>query len=64
MDIIGPMSVVQGNLKYDVVAVEYSKWIETKALATITSVTIQKFFWQNIMCRSGDPKSLTIDNDT
>jgi hypothetical protein len=28
-----------------VVAVEYfSKWIEVKPLATITSVTVQKFF--------------------
>ncbi len=35
----------QGNLRYVVVAVEYfSKWIEAKPLATITSVTVQKFF--------------------
>jgi transposase InsO family protein len=32
-------------LKYVVVAVEYfSKWIEAKPLATITSTTLQKFF--------------------
>jgi transposase InsO family protein len=32
-------------LKYVVVAVEYfSKWIEAKPLATITSATVQKFF--------------------
>jgi hypothetical protein len=32
-------------LKYVVVVVEYfSKWIEAKPLATITSVTVQKFF--------------------
>jgi hypothetical protein len=44
MDIIGPMPTAQGNLKY-VVAVEYfSKWIKAKALAIITSATIQKFF--------------------
>jgi transposase InsO family protein len=41
-----------------------SKWIETKALATITSTMIQKFFWQNIICYFGVPKSLTIDNGT
>jgi hypothetical protein len=35
----------QDNLKYVVVAVEYfSKWIEAKTLATITSATVQKFF--------------------
>jgi transposase InsO family protein len=46
-----------------VVAVEYfSKWIEAKPLATITSVTVQKFFWQNIVCRFGVPKAITVDN--
>jgi hypothetical protein len=63
--IIGPMSVGQGNLKYDVVAVEYfSKWIEAKALTTITSITTQKFYWQNIIYRFGVQKSLNVDNDT
>jgi hypothetical protein len=48
-----------------VVAVEYfSKWIEAKPLATITSVTVQKFFWQNIVYRFGMPKAITVDNGT
>jgi hypothetical protein len=47
------------------VAVEYfSKWIEAKPLPTITSVTIQKFFWQNIVCRFGVLKAITVDNGT
>jgi hypothetical protein len=55
----------QGNLKYVVVAVEYfSKWIEAKPLATITSVTVQKFFWQNIVCCFGVPKAIIVDNGT
>jgi hypothetical protein len=63
--LLGPLPPVQGNLKYVVVAVEYfSKWIEAKPLATITSVTIQKFFWQNIVCRFGVPKAITVDNGT
>jgi transposase InsO family protein len=33
-------------------------------LATITSVTVQKFFWQNIVCRFGVPKAITADNVT
>jgi hypothetical protein len=45
LDLLGPLPPTQGNLKYVVVAIEYfSKWIEAKPLATITSVTIQKFF--------------------
>jgi hypothetical protein len=48
-----------------VVAVEYfSKWIEAKPLATKTSVTVQKFFWQNIVCRFGVPKAIIVDNGT
>jgi hypothetical protein len=33
-------------------------------LATITSATVQKFFWQNIVCRFGIPKAITVDNGT
>jgi hypothetical protein len=65
LDLLGPLPPAQGNLKYVVVAVQYfSKWIEAKPLATITSVTVQKFFWQNIVCRFGVPKAITMDNDT
>jgi hypothetical protein len=62
---LGPLPPSQGNLKYVVVAVEYfSKWIEAKPLATITSATVQKFFCQNIVCRFGVPKAITVDNGT
>jgi transposase InsO family protein len=45
--------------------VEYfSKWIEAKPLTTITLATVQKFFWQNIVCRFGVPKAITMDNGT
>jgi ribonuclease HI len=65
LDLLGPLPPAQGNLKYVVVAVEYfSKWIEAKPLATITSVTIKKFFWQNIVCHFGVPKAITVDNGT
>jgi transposase InsO family protein len=33
-------------------------------LATITSATVQKFFWQNIVCRFGVLKAITVDNGT
>jgi hypothetical protein len=63
LDLLGPLPPTQGNLKYVVLAVEYfSKWIKAKPLATITSVTVQKFFCQNIVCRFGVPKAITIDN--
>jgi hypothetical protein len=65
LDLLGPLPPAQGNLRYVVVAVEYfSKWIEAKPLATITSVIVQKFFWQNIVCRFGVPKAIIVDNGT
>jgi hypothetical protein len=65
LDLLGPLPPAHGNLKYVVVAVEYfSKWIEAQPLATITSVTVQKIFWQHIVCRFGVPKAITMDNRT
>jgi ribonuclease HI len=65
LDLLGPLPPAQGNLRYVVVAVEYfSKWIEANPLATITSATVQKFLWQNIVCRFGVPKAITVDNGT
>jgi transposase InsO family protein len=57
------LPTAQGNLKFTFVAVEYfTKWIEARAVSTITSKTAQKFFWQNIVCRFGVPSELTVDN--
>jgi hypothetical protein len=51
------------HFKFAMVAIEYfTKWIEARPLSTITSFTIRKFFWQQIICRFGVPKELTIDN--
>jgi transposase InsO family protein len=63
--LLGPLPPAQGNLKYVVVAVEYfSNWIEAKPLATKTLITVQKFFWQNIVCHFGVQKAITVDNGT
>jgi transposase InsO family protein len=63
LDIVGPLPTAQGNLKFTFVVVEYfTKWIEARAVSTITSKIAQKFFWQNIVCRFGVPFELTVDN--
>jgi hypothetical protein len=63
LDIVGPLPTAQGNLKFTFVVVEYfTKWIEARAVSTITSKTAQKFFWQNIICQFGVPSELTVDN--
>jgi transposase InsO family protein len=40
----------------------FTRWIEAKPLASITSNAVKKFFWQNIICRFGVPRILTVDN--
>ena len=63
INIVGPLPTAPGNFKYAAVAVEYfSKWIEAKVLRDIKTATLQKFFWQNIVCRFGVPKEVTVDN--
>ena len=63
MDLVGPLPTAQGNYKYAVVAIEYfTKWVEAKPLIKITSDAVRKFSWQNIICRFGVLKELTVDN--
>ena len=63
MDLVGPLPPSQGGNKFVVVVIEYfTRWIEAKPLATITSETVKKFFWQNIICRFGVPRTLIVDN--
>jgi hypothetical protein len=54
MDLVGPLPTAQGNCRFAAVAVDYfTKWVEAKPLANIKATTVQKFFWQNIVCRYG-----------
>jgi IS30 family transposase len=47
---------------FAVVAVEYfTKWIEVKLVTNVSSATIQKIFYQNIICRYGVPQQITVD---
>jgi hypothetical protein len=63
IDIIGKLTPAQGNYTFAVVTVEYfTKWVEAKPITNITSATIQKIFWQNIICHCGVPQQITVDN--
>jgi hypothetical protein len=45
------------------VAVEYfTKWVEVKPLTNVSSASIKKFFWQNIIFHYGVPRHITVDN--
>lgn len=63
MDLVGPLPPSQGGNKFAIVAMEYfTRCIKAKPLASITSKSVKKFFWQNIVYRFGVPRTLTVDN--
>ncbi|XP_074377568.1 uncharacterized protein LOC141719086 [Apium graveolens] len=63
MDILGPFPIASGQRKFIVVAIDYfTKLIEAKALAKITTKKIAQFFWENVICRYGIPRILVTDN--
>nr|GFB11876.1 reverse transcriptase domain-containing protein [Tanacetum cinerariifolium] len=41
----------------------FTKWIEAKAVATITGGQVKKFVWDNIVCRFGIPREIISDNE-
>jgi hypothetical protein len=65
IDIIGKLPPAQGKFQYAVVAVQYfTEWIEAKPVINMSSFTMKKFLWQNIICRFGVPRHITVDNGT
>ena len=56
LDIIGPFPTTIRQLKFLVVGIDYlTKWVEVKALATITEKNVRSFIWKNIVYRYGIP---------
>ena len=54
IDIIGPLPLGKGQVKFLLVAIDYFiKWVNGEALATITKAKIRSFMWKNIICRFG-----------
>ncbi|RDX98356.1 hypothetical protein CR513_18748, partial [Mucuna pruriens] len=52
VDILGPFVVVEGQVKFFLIGIDYfSKWIEVESLVIITTQKIQKFVWKNVICR-------------
>ncbi|GJT41080.1 reverse transcriptase domain-containing protein [Tanacetum coccineum] len=63
IDIAGPFPEGPGKVKFLIVAMDYfTKWIEAKAVATITGNQVKKFVWDNIVCRFGLPGEIISDN--
>ncbi|GJR21357.1 reverse transcriptase domain-containing protein [Tanacetum coccineum] len=63
IDIVGPFSEGPSKVKFLIVAIDYfTKWIEAKPVATITSNQVKKLVWDNIVCRFGLPGEVVSDN--
>ncbi|XP_071709323.1 uncharacterized protein [Rutidosis leptorrhynchoides] len=59
IDIVGPFPAGPGNVKFLIVAIDYfTKWVEAKAVRTITGVQVLNFVWEYIVCRFGVPREL------
>ena len=60
---MGPLPITMRQLKFLVVGIDYfTKWVEVKALATITEKNVKSFIWRNIVYRYGIPRVLVSDN--
>nr|XP_025660945.1 uncharacterized protein K02A2.6-like [Arachis hypogaea] len=65
VDLLGPLPVGPGQIKYLIVAIDhYTKWIEAKPLATISSSNCRKFMWRQVITRFGIPEVVISDNGT
>ena len=63
IDIIGPLLLGKGQVKFLLVAINYfTKWVKVEALATITEARIRNFVWKSIICRFGIPRMIISDN--
>ena len=62
MDILGPFSPSKGQVKFLIVVIYFTKWIEAKPLTTITSQQVQQFVSKDIICRYGVPYTIIIAN--
>ena len=63
MDILVPFSPGKGQVKFLIVAIDYfTKWIEAKPLATITTQQVQQFVWKYVICQYGVPHTIITDN--
>ena len=65
IDIVGKLPLVRGNLKYVVVIVDYfTKYVEAKALSTITADKIIRFVYHTIFCHYGVLTKIVSNNGT
>jgi hypothetical protein len=54
---------MKGGVQFVVVVVDYfTKWVEVGPLVNITSKSIERFLWKNVVCYYGVPHAFVTDN--
>ena len=62
LDLIGSLPKGRSQIQYAIVAIDYfTKWVEAKALVTITTTNVISFLWKNIICKFGFPRVIITD---
>ena len=65
LDIIGKLPKAPGGFMFLITATDYfTKWVEAKALVTITEADVKSFVWKYIITRFGVPYAIVSDNGT
>ncbi|KAG5557203.1 hypothetical protein RHGRI_007467 [Rhododendron griersonianum] len=65
VDIIGKLPKATGGFTHIITATDYyTKWVEAKALITITAADVESFLWKHIFTRFGVPYAIVSDNGT
>ncbi|GJW21077.1 reverse transcriptase domain-containing protein [Tanacetum coccineum] len=64
INIARPFPEGPDKVKFLIVAMDYfTKWIESKPMATITGAQVKKFVWDNVVCRFSLSKEMVSDNE-
>ena len=64
INLIGQLPKARGSIQYAVIVIDYfTKWVEDKALTSITPAKIKEFVYKNIISRYGVPHTMVSDKD-
>ncbi|GLU18333.1 hypothetical protein SLE2022_346390 [Rubroshorea leprosula] len=65
LDLLGPFMKGVRGVTHLIVGVDYfTKWVEARALSSLTSKKVEDFVFSSIICRYGIPSQIVADNGT
>ncbi|XP_026416678.1 uncharacterized protein LOC113312134 [Papaver somniferum] len=61
--IVEPLPKAPGGVRFVLAATDYfTKWVEAVELVHVTRHDVERFIWENIICRFGIPDAIVSDN--